>query len=40
VKTGKRVDEKGQKEFLEARKMGCITGEEGRVKSVRVEMRE
>jgi hypothetical protein len=36
---GKRVGEKRQNELLERGAMGFSTGERGRVKGVRVEMR-
>jgi hypothetical protein len=40
VKTGGRVDEKGQKEYLGGRIMDCGTGEGGSMKRIRIGMRE
>jgi hypothetical protein len=36
VKSGERVDEKGQKEYLGARAMDCSTGGGGKVKRTRI----
>jgi hypothetical protein len=40
VKTGERVDEKGQKELLGGRTMDCSTGKEGKVKGIRIGIRK
>jgi hypothetical protein len=40
VKTGERVDEKRQKEYLGGRKMDCSIIEGGRVKKVRIGTRK
>jgi hypothetical protein len=40
VKIGEKVNEKGQKEKLGCRTMDCATGEEGKVRRVRIGIRE
>jgi hypothetical protein len=35
-----KVDEKGQKEYLGRRTMDCIIGEGGKVKRVRIRIKE
>jgi hypothetical protein len=37
---GERVDEKGQKEFLGGKTMGCSTRKGGKVKGVRIGTRK
>jgi hypothetical protein len=40
MKTGERVDEKGQKKLLGGRTMNCITGAGGKEKGVRIGIRK